>query len=200
MRKSSPRWRRLRPSNHPLPGRAPPGSRPVKKAFCPVRRVLTLLVHVPTALAALALFALMLLTFADVMLRSVLNAPIQVAADLTRLLMAVTVFSVLPLLSARGGQISVDLLDGLFQRWRLARWRDALVDLACGAMLIWPVQRIWVLAERSRSFGDVSEYLGWPLHLTGWFIAAMTALTALTLILRGLAGLFRPAWVEALRG
>jgi len=162
-------------------------------------KFLRVLLHLPTGVAAVSLFALMLLTFADVMLRSILNAPIEVGTDLTRVLMAVTVFSVLPVLSARGGQISVDLLDGFFQRWRLARWRDALVDLSCGIMLIWPTGRIWVLAERSRSYGDVMEYLGFPLHLVGWFIAAMTGVTSVVLILRGLAGLFAPRLVQAVR-
>lgn len=157
-------------------------------------RALTLL---PSALAALALFILMVLTFADVMVRSLFNAPIEISADLTRVLMAVVVFSVLPVLSARGGQISVDLLDGLFHRWHLARWRDGLVNLACGAMLILPAQRVWVLAERSRSYGDVMEYLGMPLFFIGWFIAAMTALTALVLALRGFALLFAPKRFEA---
>lgn len=161
--------------------------------------ILRNLLRLPTALAAAALFALMLMTFADVMLRSILNAPIEAGADLTRVLMAITVFSVMPVLSARGGQISVDLADGLFARAGLARWRDVLVDLACGAMLIWPAERVWVLAERSRSYGDVMEYLGMPLHYTGWFIAVMTGLTALVLILRGLCGAFAPRVLEALR-
>lgn len=158
------------------------------------------LLQLPTTMASAALFLLMLLTFSDVMLRSLLNAPIQAGADLTRLLMAITVFSVMPALSARGGQISVDLTDGLFHRFGLARWRDAVVDLLCGVVLIWPAERVWVLAERSRSYGDVMEYLGLPLHYIGWFIAAMTGATALILILRGLAGVFAPRLLETFRG
>jgi TRAP-type C4-dicarboxylate transport system permease small subunit len=155
------------------------------------------LIRFPAWLASLALFCLMILTFSDVMLRSVFNAPIQAAADMTRLLMAVTVFSVMPVLSARGDQISVDLLDGFFDRAKLSRTRDVLVDLACGAMLIWPAQRIWVLAERSRSYGDVMEYLSLPVHYVTWFIAVMTAITALVLLLRGLVRLMAPHLLES---
>ncbi|ABD54256.1 TRAP transporter small permease [Jannaschia sp. CCS1] len=154
-------------------------------------------VQVPTAMAALALFALMVITFTDVMLRSIFNAPIETRADLTRVLMAVTVFSVMPILSARGGQISVDLLDGFFNRFNLARWRNAMVDLACGVMLIRPTQRVWVLAERSRSYGDVMEYLGLSVHYLGWFIAVMIGITALVLILRGLMWAFAPQLVPS---
>ncbi|MEL6523098.1 MAG: TRAP transporter small permease subunit [Pseudomonadota bacterium] len=162
-------------------------------------RVLVYLNQIPNVVAAAALFVLMALTFADVMLRSIWNAPIEVAADLTRVLMAVMVFSVLPVLSARNGHIAVDLADGLFKRFNLSRWRDVLIDLACGAMLLWPAQRIWVLAERSRSYGDVMEYLGTPIHLLGWFIAIMTGLTALVLILRGIAGIAAPKLLETVR-
>ena len=159
-------------------------------------RVFRICSEVPTITAAIALFALMILTFTDVMMRSFLNAPIQMGADLTRLLMAVIVFSVLPSLSFRGKHISVDLTDGLFKRLGLARWRDVLVALLCGALLILPAQRIWVLAERSRSYGDVMEYLRIPVHLLGWFIALLTGITAFALIVRAVLLVLRPSWLE----
>ena len=164
-----------------------------------MRRALKLLNLLPSAVAAGALFALMLVTFSDVMLRSIWNAPIQAGADLTRVLMAVMVFSVLPVLSARGGHIAVDLLDGPFQRIGLARLSEVQTALTCGAMLLWPTQRVWVLADRSRSYGDVMEYLGMPLHYLGWFIAVMTGLTALVLVLRGIAGAIAPSVLETLK-
>jgi len=140
----------------------------------------------------------MLLTFSDVMLRSILNAPIQIAADLTRVLMAVIVFSVMPAICAKGQQISVDLLDRQFSRYGLARWREVLVSLFCGVILLWPAQRVWVLAERSRSYGDVMEYLGIGLHYVGWFVALMTLITAIALIVRGMLALIRPRLLKDL--
>jgi TRAP-type C4-dicarboxylate transport system permease small subunit len=162
-----------------------------------MKNILRYLANLPAIVAGSALFALMLLTFTDVMLRSIFNAPIQAGADLTRLLMAVVVFSVLPVLSFRGDHISVDLLDGWFQRLNLSRWRDVVVNLLCGGLLIWPAQRIWVLAERSRSYGDVMEYLGAPVHYLIWFISAMTAVTAFALILRGVLLALRPELLAA---
>lgn len=149
-------------------------------------RLLALSARLPKVLASLALFVLMILTFSDVILRSVFNAPIEFAADLTRLLMAIMVFSALPVLSAQGKHISVDLLDGFFHRSGLTRWREALTHLLCGCILVLPSLRIFDLAERSRTYGDVMEYLGLPLHYIGWFIGVMTALTAVILITRGL--------------
>lgn len=161
-----------------------------------MQTVLKFLVALPAAVAGTALFALMLVTFTDVMLRSIFNAPIQAGADLTRLLMAVIVFSVLPLLSFRGGHISVDLLDGVFAKLKIIRVLNIIVSLACGAMLFWPAQRIWVLAERSRSYGDVMEYLNAPVHVLIWFISALTLLTALALTARGLILAIRPGLLD----
>lgn len=146
----------------------------------------------PVLVASLALFALMVMTFSDVILRSVLNAPIEAATELTRILMAVLVFSVLPVISATNGQIAVDLTDGIFHRLRLDRIRDGLIHLASGAMLFWPINRVWVLANRAREYGDVTEYLSIPTYFIGWFIALSVAVTALVLIVTGLLHLFAP--------
>ncbi|NOD47627.1 MULTISPECIES: TRAP transporter small permease [unclassified Ruegeria] len=147
---------------------------------------------VPTLLACVALFILMVMTFFDVILRSVFNAPIEAATELTRILMAILVFSVLPIISAGRGQIAVDLTDGIFARLRLSRVRDAIVYLVSGIMLIWPIQRVWVLAERARDYGDVTEYLSIPVFYVGWFIAAFTAITAIAMIITGILHIFAP--------
>lgn len=148
-------------------------------------KTLNSLFRLPVALASAALFALMCMTFADVILRSAFNAPIEAATELTRLLMAVIVFSALPLISFQGHHISVDLLDPLFARLRLERIRDAGMSLACGVMLYFPARRIIDLAERARSYGDKTEYLNIPTFYIGWFIAVSSFITAAVLILRG---------------
>ena len=151
----------------------------------------------PLVVASLALFALMVMTFCDVMLRSILDAPIEAATELTRLFMAIMVFAVMPVMSARGEHINVDLLDGVFDRLNIARWRDGLVYLACGAMLWWPAGRVVVLAERARMYGDVTEYVRFPVFYVSWFIAIMTYVTMVALLARGAAILFAPRLLEA---
>ena len=147
--------------------------------------------HAPVLLAVTALFAMMVMTFFDVVLRSTINTPIEAATELTRILMAIVVFSALPVVSGRAGHISVDVLDWVFTRGA-ARWRDVVINLATGAMLWWPAERVTVLAERARSYGDVTEYLGIPQFYIGWFIAVFTFVTAIVLILRGLVLAFAP--------
>ena len=146
---------------------------------------------IPTWFAAIILFVLMTMTFLDVILRSALNNPIESATELTRLFMAIIVFSALPLVSWKGENIVVDLFDPLFSE-TLARWRDIVIDLLTGVLLMWPAWRVWELAERSRKYGDVTEYLNLPQHYVGWFIALFSGFTAVALIARSLTRLFAP--------
>jgi TRAP-type C4-dicarboxylate transport system permease small subunit len=163
----------------------------------PALRFLQTLAKLPMFLASLALFGLMCLTFADVLMRSIFNAPIEAATELIRIGIALIVSAALPVLSATNAHIAVDLMDGPFRRWRLERWRDALVALVCAAMLWYPAGRIVDLAERARSYGDVTEYLAIPTFYVGYFIAAMTYVTAAALVGRGALHLFAPHVLEA---
>ena len=148
--------------------------------------------QIPVYTACIALFALMLMTFLDVTLRSVANAPLSAATELTRILMAVIVFSVMPIVSSTGQHVAVDLSDPLFDRLGLARWRDGVLYIICGGLLFWPIQRVWVLADRARDYGDVTEYLSIPVHLVGWFITLSLAISMLSMILVGLLKILRP--------
>lgn len=157
-----------------------------------MKRILRILSVPAVTVASVALFLLMVLAFADVVLRSTLNAPIEAATELTRIAMAIVVFAALPVVSARDQHITVDLADPLFSRWRLERFRDGLVALICGGILLWPAKRVADLAERHRNFGDVTEYLAIPTFYIEYFIAAMTLATAIVMVLRGLLIWFAP--------
>lgn len=155
------------------------------------RRPAVWLGRLPSLLAAGVLFALMAMTFFDVVLRSVLNNPIESATELTRLFMAIIVFASMPVVSWKGGHIVVDLLDSRFGPAG-ARIRDAAVNLLSGVCLLWPAVRVWQLADRAREYGDVTEYLRIPQFYIAYFIAVATLLTALVMILRGLLFAFAP--------
>ncbi|MFT6775824.1 MAG: hypothetical protein ACJA1L_003547, partial [Paracoccaceae bacterium] len=62
----------------------------------------------------------------------------------------------------------------------------------CGALLFWPAERVSVLAERARSYGDVTEYLAIPEVYPAWFIAGAVYLTAALMIARGLILILAP--------
>ena len=66
------------------------------------------------------LSGMVLLTFTDVIGRRLFNTPVFGAHDITEHLMAVIVFSGLPLLTANRAHLSIDLFD----RWLLQpQWR-----------------------------------------------------------------------------
>ncbi|MBZ0218166.1 MAG: TRAP transporter small permease [Fimbriimonadaceae bacterium] len=148
------------------------------------RRVGKLLARLPSWVAGVALFLLMAMTFSDVILRSLINDPIESATELTRILMAIVVFSSLPVVAARGGHIVVDLLDGFFTPFA-SRIRDGLVNIVCGGLLLWPVQRVYVLAARAHGRGDVTEYLNLPQFYMSSFITVLALATAIIMIIRG---------------
>lgn len=158
----------------------------------PLASLLNPVAQLPMLLAAVTLFGLMLLTFADVVMRSVFSAPIEAATELTRIAMAVIVFSALPVISGKAQHIVVDLLDPVFHRLGVARVLDGLVTLICGVLLVWPASRAFDLAERARSYGDLTEYLSIPTFYIAWFIALMTLISAIAMAIRGVIALFKP--------
>lgn len=155
----------------------------------PIRgRLFRLILAMPTWTAAAFLFLLMAMTFTDVILRSAFDNPIESATELTRLFMAIIVFCSLPMVSWKGDNILVDLLDPWFSS-RFALIRDCVIDIVCGLVLIWPAFRVWQLANRARQYGDVTEYLQFPQFYVGWFIAVFTFITAAAFVARGLTRL-----------
>lgn len=138
-------------------------------------------------LAASLLGVLMALTCVDVAGRYLLNAPVDGATELTRLLMAGVIFAALPAVSRDQEHVSVDLLDGVFPR-RLLRLRHVLINLVCGLCLAAVAWRAWLLAVRHGRYGDTTEFLQIPVAPVVYFISVMCALTAILLLLAGVLG------------
>ena len=149
------------------------------------------LTRIPSLLAGVTLFALMVMTFFDVIMRSTLNSPIESATELTRLFMAIIVFSSLPIISWRGEHIVVDLLDPFF-KGPSARLRNIAVDLVSGLALIWPAYRVWELAARAKAYGDTTEYLQIPQFYIAYFIAVAAFITALIFLARSFVSITSP--------
>ena len=162
------------------------------------RRVLRFLGNAPSRLAGVVLFALMVMTFFDVVLRSTINNPIESATELTRLALAIIVFSSLPAVSFKGEHIIVDLMEGFMRPW-LRRALDLIINVACGVALFWPAIRVWQLAARAKEYGDMTEYLHIPQFYISYFIAIMTFAAAIAFIARGLAMFFRPGLIHPYR-
>jgi TRAP-type C4-dicarboxylate transport system permease small subunit len=125
-------------------------------------------------LGAALVFAMMALTFVDVVGRYVFNAPVKGSAEATELMLAVIVFAGLPLAAAAREHIRIDLLEHVLSE--RAKRRQAVFGFGVAAIVTAFVA--WRLALRAAELarlGDLSSHLGFPLAWLAWFLAAASA-------------------------
>lgn len=127
-------------------------------------------------LAAVALFAIMGLTFVDVGGRKFLDTSLPGALELTEILMVAVIFAALPLVSLRGEHVTFDSLDPWLPP-AVRRVQQAVVDLLCAAMLAFIAWLMWNKAGQLADYGDVTARLKIPLAP---FVYAMSVLCAVT--------------------
>jgi TRAP-type transport system small permease protein len=137
-------------------------------------------------LAAAALFAIMLLTLADVTGRKLFSQSVTGSLELTELLMVAVIFAGLPLVSLQSEHIVFDSLDAYMPR-ALRRVQQALVDLFCVAALGGIAWLMWLKAGQMGEYGDITAQLKLPLSPFVYLMSVLCGLTALvhaTLIVR----------------
>ncbi|MGE4338802.1 MAG: TRAP transporter small permease [Pigmentiphaga sp.] len=135
-------------------------------------------------LASTALFALMTLTFVDVMARKFYRS-VPGTLEVSEMLLVVVLFCALPLVSWRGGHVSFELADALY-KGRMARYSSMAMDLISAAALGGLGWFGWGNAARTLQDGDVSVYLRVPLGYFVYLMAAMLMLAALLHLIRAL--------------
>ncbi|SLN71005.1 TRAP transporter small permease [Oceanibacterium hippocampi] len=127
---------------------------------------------------AVALFAIMLLTFSDVVGRKLFGHSITGSVELTELLQVIMVFAILPATSLLGGHVVFDLLDRVLLE-RLQRIVYRLSNGATGLVFAAAAWAVSLRAERTLEYGDMTSQYGitlWPFH---YMIAIALLLTAL---------------------
>lgn len=157
------------------------------------REVVVLLYrHLLSGTAAIVMFMMMLVTLIDVLGRYLFSSPLNGAYELTELMLAAVIFLGLPLITAEGGHIAVDLLDSLFGSWG-QRFQNGLIEvinvLAFGTFT-WV---LWENALKVQRYADTTAVLQIPLSWLAFMMAITTGLATLALILRllfGSSGLF----------
>ncbi|NKB60644.1 MAG: TRAP transporter small permease subunit [Gammaproteobacteria bacterium] len=136
--------------------------------------------------AAVLLFAMMSLTFIDVILRYWFNAPIPGGFEVTELLLASLIFCGLPLVTMENEHVSVDLFDKFIPgSWR--RWQDLVILIACNVCVGVLAWRMWLKARESQGYGDITSVLELPLapvFFLASFALAITVVIFLILLLR----------------
>ena len=139
-------------------------------------------------LAAVALFAIMVLTLVDVLGRKLLSQSVTGSLELTEILMVVVIFAALPLVSLKGEHVVFDSLDPLLPAG-LRRLQRAAVDLLCCAALAALAWLMWDKAAQMAGYGDTTAQLKLPL---GPFVRLMAVLCGLTALVHGLQMLWWP--------
>lgn len=111
--------------------------------------------------AAAFLAAMMLLTVADVLLRTFFNYPIRGMLELIELGLACTIFIALPAVFLRREHLVVDVIDHFLKpsAVRVLDLLGAVISLAVLAVMAW---QMLPLARSMHEFGDVTSDLSLP--------------------------------------
>lgn len=127
-------------------------------------------------LSGVALFAIMALTFFDVLGRKFASNSIPGSLEMTELLMVVVIFGALPLVSERGEHVEFDSLDPYLPAW-LRRAQSVLVHLLCAAVLL---ALGWLMWRTGNQFLENGETTAQLKILKAPFIWGMGVLCAVT--------------------
>jgi TRAP-type C4-dicarboxylate transport system permease small subunit len=129
-------------------------------------------------LAGTALFAIMALTFFDVLGRKFASNSIPGSLELTELLMVIVIFGALPLVSERGEHVEFDSLDPYLPPW-LRRLQGVVVHVLCAVVLL---ALAWLMWRTGGQFLETGETTAQLRLLKAPFIYGMA-------VLCGIAGL-----------
>ena len=136
-------------------------------------------------IAAFFLAAMMLLTVADVVLRSLFSYPLRGMLELIELGLACTVFIALPAVFLRDEHLVVDVIDHVV-RPSVVRWLDLAGALLSLAVLVTMAWQMVPLARTMHEFGDVTSDLSipkiyyWVPVLLGVIASALATLVFIT--------------------
>lgn len=130
--------------------------------------------------AALVMFTMMMVTFVDVVGRS-FGSPVPGGFEITEFLLAALIFLGLPLVTAEGGHIEVDLLDSVIPHWfkSFQNLLIGLVNVGAIGLLSW---LMWQFAIRTYKYSDTTAVLEIPYAGLTFLMAICCTLATLALI------------------
>jgi TRAP-type C4-dicarboxylate transport system permease small subunit len=91
--------------------------------------------------------------------------------------MGMLIFSALPLVTAREGHVTIDVLDHVFPPW-FARWQRVAVNAISTAALAFVAWRLWVLSASHMRTHEVTMTLHIPHGPFSRLFAVMSGLAA----------------------
>jgi TRAP-type C4-dicarboxylate transport system permease small subunit len=134
-----------------------------------------------SGVAGVLLFALMILTCADVFGRYFLGKPIFGAFELTEMLLAAMIFVGLPLVTLRNEHVMVDVLDPIIpdRIFRLQHIAACLIGMVATGYLAW---QLWLRAVTMDVGGETTGQLKLKLAYLTYAMSILMALTAVALL------------------
>jgi TRAP-type transport system small permease protein len=128
--------------------------------------------------ASALLFAMMCLTFVDVVARYLFNSPIRGGFELTELTLLVLIFAGLPLVSHGDEHVTMDFIDRMLPP-RAVSLLVRLVHALVAAMFFFLTWQMLIKAGRIAAYADTTDVLRIAVGPFVYFMAAMIGLTAL---------------------
>jgi len=130
------------------------------------------------AIAGVLLFCMMCITFVDVVLRYLFNAPLRGGFEITELMLVVLIFAALPLVSRREEHVVMDFLDRYLgpRLYRALRALEHVVSAAVMSGLGW---LLWQKAGKLAAYGDTTSVLKIELAPFVYAIAVLIFVSAL---------------------
>ncbi len=125
---------------------------------------------------------MVLLTVADVVGREGFNSPVFAAVEITTILMPFLIFAVLPYVTYQEQHITVDLIDLVYPDEAI-NIRQIAITIILIPLLAGVTWQMISLSFEWRDAPDLTEDLQFPKWYIAWFIAALTGLTALLMLL-----------------
>ena len=126
--------------------------------------------------ASAVLFAMMVLTFVDVVARYGFSRPVRGAFEVTELMLLVLIFAGLPLVSYADEHATMDFIDRVLNP-RGQRALQAIVHVVCAAIMFLLAWLIWLKADRIWAYRDATDVLRIVYGPFVYFMAVMIGLT-----------------------
>jgi TRAP-type transport system small permease protein len=128
--------------------------------------------------ASAILFAMMLLTFVDVVARYLFNFPLRGGFEVTELMLLVLIFAGLPLVSHADEHVTMDFIDRVLPPAG-RRFVIRFVHFLCAALMFFLTWQMGIKAGRIMGAGDYTDVVKIPVGPFVYFMAGMIALTGL---------------------
>jgi TRAP-type transport system small permease protein len=126
--------------------------------------------------SSVILFALMVMTFVDVLCRYVFNSPLRWTFELTELALLVLIFAGLPLVSHGDEHVTMDFIDHMISR-RARSVLERVVQALCAAVMFFLAWQLWRKAGVIAGYGDATDVLRIAVAPFVYFMSAMLGLT-----------------------